>query len=102
TNLEIAASIAPRPLLMISATGDWTNETLENENPSTRRICELSAADARVRALRFNAEHNYNQASREVMYAWMARWLQHAGDAAGIAEKDFTPDRSEEHTPELQ
>ena len=28
TNLEIAATIAPRPLLMISATGDWTNETL--------------------------------------------------------------------------
>jgi hypothetical protein len=29
TNVEIAATIAPRPLLMISATGDWTAETLE-------------------------------------------------------------------------
>ena len=29
TNVEIAATIAPRPLLMVSATGDWTAETLE-------------------------------------------------------------------------
>jgi hypothetical protein len=93
TNVEIAASIAPRPLLMISATGDWTNETLENEYPATRRIFDLFDAGDRVRALRFNAEHNYNKDSREVMYAWMARWLQHAPDASGIAEKDFTPDR---------
>lgn len=93
TNLEIAASIAPRPLLMISATGDWTNETLENEYPATRRIFDLFEAGDRLRALRFNAEHNYNKDSREVMYAWMARWLQHGPDVSGIAEKDFTPDR---------
>ena len=93
-NVEIAASIAPRPLLMISATGDWTAETLENEYPATRRIFDLLDADDRVRAVRFNAEHNYDRPSREVMYAWMARWLQHRPDANGIAEKAFTPDKA--------
>jgi hypothetical protein len=28
-NVEIAATIAPRPMLMVSATGDWTKETME-------------------------------------------------------------------------
>jgi hypothetical protein len=78
TNVEIAATIAPRPLLMISATGDWTNETLELEYPAVRSIYGLLDAPDRVRAVRITAEHNYNKESREAMYAWMARWLQHA------------------------
>ena len=93
TNLEIAASIAPRPLLMISATGDWTNETLEVEYPAMRGIYERLDAGASVRAVRMHAEHNYNKDSREAMYAWMARWLQHAPDASTLPEKDFTPDK---------
>src|SRR6266487_2952978 len=78
TNVEIAATIAPRPLLMISATGDWTAETLEREYPAVRAIYELFGAADHVRAVRMTAEHNYNKDSREAMYAWMARWLQHA------------------------
>jgi hypothetical protein len=38
TNVEIAAAIAPRPLLMVSATGDWTAETIEVEYPAVRAI----------------------------------------------------------------
>jgi hypothetical protein len=94
TNVEIAATIAPRPLLMISATGDWTNETLELEYPAMRRLYGLLDADDRVRAVRMNADHNYNKDSREAMYAWMARWLQHAPDAPSRAEKDFAPDKA--------
>jgi hypothetical protein len=93
TNLDIAASIAPRPLLMISATGDWTNETLEVEYPAMRRIYDLFDAGARLRAVRMDAPHNYNKDSREAMYAWMARWLQQAPDAPARPEKDFTPDK---------
>jgi len=93
TNLEIAGAIAPRPLLMISATGDWTNETLEVEYPAMRRIYGLLDAESRVRAVRMVAEHNYNKDSREAMYAWMARWLQQAPDAPSRAEKNFTLDK---------
>jgi dienelactone hydrolase len=92
TNVEIAAAIAPRPLLMISATGDWTNETLEHEYPAVRGIYELFGAADHVQAVRFQAEHNYNRDSREAMYAWMARWFQNGPAEARRAEKSFTVD----------
>jgi hypothetical protein len=92
TNVEIAATIAPRPLLMISATGDWTAETLEKEYPAVRAIYELFAAGDRVRAVRMTAEHNYNKDSREAMYAWMARWLQDAPADVHPAERSFSPE----------
>ena len=92
TNVEIAATIAPRPLLMISATGDWTAETLEKEYPAVRAIYELFGAADHVRAVRMTAEHNYNKDSREAMYAWMARWLQDAPVDVHPAERSFSPE----------
>src|SRR5437764_11410710 len=46
-NVEIAATIAPRPLLMVSATGDWTAETLEVEFPAMRAFYALFGAEDR-------------------------------------------------------
>src|SRR5215472_757147 len=90
TNVEIASTIAPRPMLMVSATGDWTNETLEVEYPAVRSIYTLFGAADRVAAVRFRAEHNYNKDSREAMYRWMARWLQHAPADVERQEQPFT------------
>lgn len=90
TNVELAAAIAPRPLLMVSATGDWTKETLEAEYPAVRSIYGLFGAEDRVHAVRIDAEHNYNKASREAMYAWMARWLQKARPDVQLSERSFT------------
>jgi len=92
TNVEIAATIAPRPLLMISATGDWTKETMELEYPAVRSIYSLAGEADKVHAIRVDADHNYNKPSREAMYAWMARWLKNAPAADRIAEKSFTPE----------
>ena len=92
TNVEIAATIAPRPLLMISATGDWTADTLEAEFPAVRALYALAGAQDRVSAVRLTAEHNYNKDSREAMYGWMARWLNGAPTAGTIAEPPFSPD----------
>jgi dienelactone hydrolase len=92
TNVEIAATIAPRPLLMVSATGDWTVNTLEREYPAVRAIYTLLGHPERVHAVQFKAEHNYNRDSREAMYAWMARWLQQAPDDTQRQETAFTPD----------
>jgi hypothetical protein len=91
-NVEIAATIAPRPLLMVSATGDWTANTMEREYPAVRALYSLVGAADRVHAVRFEAEHNYNRDSREAMYAWMARWLQHAPADVRRTELPFTPD----------
>ncbi len=92
TNVEIAATIAPRPLLMVSATGDWTANTIEREFPAVRSIYALAGAADRVHAVRVQAEHNFNRESREAMYAWMARWLQGAPAEVKRPEKGFTPD----------
>jgi len=93
TNVEIAATIAPRPLLMVSATGDWTKDTLEKEYPAVRGIYALLDAEDRVSAVRFEAEHNYNKDSREAMYAWMARWLNGAPAQPRIEERAFSADK---------
>jgi hypothetical protein len=92
-NVEIAATIAPRPLLMVSATGDWTKETLEVEYPAMRSLYTLLGAASKVHAVRFTAEHNYNKDSREAMYAWMARWLQQAPADVKKPERSFTADK---------
>jgi len=91
TNVELAASIAPRPLLMVSATGDWTKNTLEHEYPAVRQIYTLLGAPDRVHAVRFEADHNYHRESREAMYAWMARWLQDAPADVRRPERSFSP-----------
>jgi hypothetical protein len=91
-NVEIAATIAPRPLLMVSATGDWTANTLEREYPGVRALYSLSGAADRVHAVRFDAPHNYNRDSREAVYAWMARWLQNAPADVRREERSFTVD----------
>lgn len=89
-NVEIAATIAPRPLLMIAATGDWTAETMEREFPAVRGAYALFDAAAKVHAVKFTAEHNYNKDSREAMYAWMARWMQNAPEDVRRPERGFT------------
>ena len=92
TNVEIAATIAPRPLLMVSATGDWTKNTLEREFPAVREVYSLFGAPEKVHAVRVDAAHNYNRESREAMYAWMARWLKGAPAGTVVAERNFTPE----------
>jgi hypothetical protein len=91
-NVEIAATIAPRPLLMVSATGDWTANTLEAEYPAVRAVYSLLDAPDHVSAVRFQAEHNYNKESREAMYAWLARWMKGAPADAQVRERSFTAD----------
>jgi dienelactone hydrolase len=91
-NVELAATVAPRPLLMVSATGDWTRDTLRLEYPAMQRYFALHGAPERVHAVQFDAPHNFNRQSREAVYAWMARWLQGAPADARVEEKPFTPE----------
>ena len=92
-NVELAATIAPRPLLMVSATGDWTSETMRLEYPEMRRFYTLLGAEDHVHAVQMQAEHNYNRQSREAVYAWMARWLKGAAPDVRVAETPFEPER---------
>ena len=88
-NMEIAALMAPRPLLMVSASGDWTRETPRVEFPAVQSIYRLLGAGHKVQTMQTMAEHNFNRESREAVYAWFGRWLLGESDASEFAEKRF-------------
>lgn len=72
-NAEFGAMMAPRPMLMVSATGDWTKNTPREEYPAIRSIYELYDRAANVETVQIDAPHNYNRASREAMYTFFNR-----------------------------
>ncbi len=89
SNIEIGALMAPRPLLMVSATGDWTVKTPTVEYPAIRSIYAHFDAEDKVHQVQVDAEHNYNQESREAVYAWFAKWFLGAEDASAFKEVAF-------------
>ena len=74
-NMDIGGLTAPRPLLMISTSGDWTKDTPQVEFPALQRIFQLFGVGDRVFNVHLNYPHNYNKDSREAAYAWFSRWL---------------------------
>ncbi len=89
SNIEIGALMAPRPLLLVSATGDWTVNTPTVEYPAIRSIYAHFNAEDKVHQVQVDAEHNYNQESREAVYAWFAKWFLGAEDASAFKEIPF-------------
>ena len=89
SNLEIGALMAPRPLLLVSATGDWTVNTPTIEYPAIRSIYAHFDAEDKVHQVQVDAEHNYNKESREAVYAWFAKWFLGAEDASAFKEVAF-------------
>ncbi len=92
SNPEIAALMAPRPLLLVSCTGDWTKNTLEEEYPYVKSIYRLYGAADRVGAVRINADHNYNLQSRNAVYPFFAKWLLGAENPDELVEQPYRLD----------
>ncbi len=86
-NVEIASMMAPRPLLMVSATGDWTKNTLELEYPAVRAVYQLYNADDKLKAVRIDAPHNYNLYSRNAVYPFFAKYLLQADNPDDFKEQ---------------
>ena len=86
-NVEFGALMAPRPMIMISATGDWTKNTLTSEYPAISRIYQLFGAEEKVTAIQVNAPHNYNQESREAVYGWFAHWMLGRPEITPVKER---------------
>ena len=80
SNVEIAAAACPRPQIMVAASGDWTKTMMTMEGPSVAHIYDLFHENDKLRYVRFDAPHNYNQNSREAVYRWFDRWLLHKAD----------------------
>jgi dienelactone hydrolase len=95
-NVEIASLMAPRPLILVSATGDWTKNNPTVEYPDIRSVYELFGAEDRVQSVQFDAPHNYNKDSREAVYPWFGKWLLRITDAAKLKEMPFTVEKDED------
>ncbi len=93
SNVEIAALAAPRPMLMVSDTGDWTRNTPREEFPAVRAIYELYDAAANVETVQFVAQHNYNRDSREAVYRFFAKRILGDANAARIVEQPYQPEK---------
>jgi dienelactone hydrolase len=92
SNLEIGALMAPRPMLMIAATGDWTRNTPKEEYPALRSIYELYDRTADLEMVQIDAPHNYNQQSREAMYRFFGKRVLGARDDRSFVERNIRPE----------
>jgi dienelactone hydrolase len=89
-NVEIAAMMAPRPMLVVSSTRDWTRHTPAEEFPAIRHIYDLYGAANSVGNVHIDAEHNYNRQSREAVYQFLAKYLPPELTPAELTDKEFT------------
>jgi dienelactone hydrolase len=95
-NVEIAAMTAPRPMLVVSSTRDWTRHTPTEEFPAIRRIYELYGAAGNVQNAHIDAEHNYNRQSREAVYQFLARNMQPELAYTEIADQEVAAPSDED------
>ncbi|HEU0176715.1 MAG TPA: acetylxylan esterase [Blastocatellia bacterium] len=86
-NVEIASLMAPRPMMLVSATGDWTKNMMTSEYPAVRGVYKLFDAEDKLTAVQMDAPHNYNQPSREAVYGWFAHWFLGKAETTPIKER---------------
>jgi len=95
SNMELAAAAAPRPQLLVAATGDWTKTTMEVEGPAIAGIYKLFGAGDRLKYQRFDFPHNYNRTSREAVYAWLGKQFLGQADPAERKEQPYEKEPDE-------
>lgn len=95
-NVEIAAMMAPRPMLLVSSTHDWTRHTPKEEFPAIRHIYELYGVPDKVQSVQIDAEHNYNRQSREAVYGFLAANMQANRLPETILEEEYSVPPDEE------
>ena len=61
-NMEIAAMMAPKPMLLVAATGDWTKNTMTEEFPAIRKIYELYGKPENIDAVIYRSAAQFRQA----------------------------------------
>jgi hypothetical protein len=88
-NVEIASIMAPRPMILVSATGDWTKNTPAEEFPAIRAIYDLYGKGDQVETLHLDAPHNYNLPNREAVYRFFGKTVLGETDAAKFKERNI-------------
>lgn len=75
-NAEIAAMIAPKPMLLVSDGDDWTKNEPTVEYPFIKRTYSFYSAENNVEQAHFpNAVHNYNAEKRVPVYSFLAKHM---------------------------
>lgn len=76
SNAMIAAFAAPRPMLVVSDGGDWTQFTPRSEFPFLQRVYRLYDAEEKVANVHLASEgHDYGPSKRAAMYRFLAAQL---------------------------
>ncbi|MBN1759100.1 MAG: acetylxylan esterase [Chitinispirillaceae bacterium] len=88
-NVEITACAAPRPLHLISASGDWTTATPKVEFPALQAIYDLYSRKNEVSNTHITANHNYNRESRESAYRFFGNRFFNLPDTMHYTEENF-------------
>ena len=89
SNVEIAAMFAPKPMLLVSNTTDWTRNMPRDEFPAIQRIYDLYGKGGQVSMVQFEAVHNFNQQSREAIYKFFAQVNPGLTSANELAEHNI-------------
>jgi len=75
-NAEIAAMMAPKPMLLISDGDDWTKNNPELEYPFIKRTYSFYGAESNVENVHFpNGVHDYNASKRAPVYKFLAKHM---------------------------
>jgi dienelactone hydrolase len=92
-NVEIASLMAPRPMLMVAATGDWTKNTPKEEYPAVKAVYELYGKGDQVETVQFDAPHNYHKESREAVYKFFAKRMLNDSNWAQYNERSIRQEK---------
>lgn len=88
-NVELAAVVAPKPQIIVGASGDWTTTTLTMEGPSLAKIYQLYGKPEQEQHVLFNYGHNINQTSREAVYQFFGKHLLGLPDSTNLKEPPY-------------
>jgi cephalosporin-C deacetylase-like acetyl esterase len=94
---DVDALIAPRPLLMIEATGDPRGGVLakQKRHQVVSHLYDISEVKDRTRFLITEEPHGYGEQIRRAAYGWLSQWLIGTPAAAGSFEEERMPLESE-------
>jgi dienelactone hydrolase len=96
---DVLGLVAPRALLVVSATQDSYQFSVAEARKSldrARAVYGLYGAADKVAHATFESGHGYHRPMREAMYGWMTRWLKGEGKGEPVPEPEHQVETAED------